>query len=280
MRKIFFFCLLAIFLSIPFFPTFAEQASLTLSPNSGTFKVGESFTLSVWINTGGNQIDTIRASLSFPSNLLEVDTVQLGSVFNLPAGGNYFDNDAGKIYWGGGVPGGTDQSALFATLNFKVKGEGSANILFLEDTKVISNGEDVSFVTLGGSYTLLAIEPTPEEKPKERVKEEVIIPGKKPIISPKKELEEKIEEEIEKKEEEKVEEKIKAKPGIPEFKFPPLKKQKEEIFIPTAAKAKSTFETIGDILKTRLFIRILEGIILLLVIIAAYLISRELRHRR
>ena len=136
-------------------PVAATGASLSLSPASGgSYAVGNSFAVSIWAKTGGDKIDTIRASLSFPANLLEVQSVALSSAYGAPSGGNAYSNTAGTIYWGGGAYGGTTTDATFATVTFKAKATGTAAVSFASGSLMLAAGQDVAFVTGGGSYTI------------------------------------------------------------------------------------------------------------------------------
>jgi len=154
-KKILTCLLFIIFLLILPISAHAAQASLSLSPiTGGPHKVGSTFSVSIWAKTGGNKIDTIRASLTFPANLLEVQSVSLSSAYNAPAGGNTYDNNTGTIYWGGGAYGGTTQDAVFATIVFKAKANGTAKVNFASNSLMLSAGQNIPFTTAGGTYTL------------------------------------------------------------------------------------------------------------------------------
>jgi len=50
----------------------ASGASLYLSPNSGTFEVGSTFDVSILVNTGQKNINTIQADLKFDPKKIQV----------------------------------------------------------------------------------------------------------------------------------------------------------------------------------------------------------------
>jgi len=159
MKKIF-LSLIVFTLTACFIPlsntAYAAEASLSLSPLSGgPFKTGSDFSLAIWAKTGGNKVDAIRASLSFPSNLITVKSIQLGSVYYYAMPENKWDNDTGSIYWGGGAPGGNTQDATFATITFTAKQEGLANISILDKSLMLSAGQFVPFyIPKPGQYEI------------------------------------------------------------------------------------------------------------------------------
>lgn len=144
----------------------ADQASLSLSPISGgPFSVGQSFPISVWAKTGGAKIDTIRASLTFPADLLDVQTVSSSSTYPMSSGGNAFNNSAGTIYWGAGAPGGTTSDASFITITFRAKAEGTAIVALASNSYMLSAGQSIPFVKTNGSYTVQSAAPSAPTPP-------------------------------------------------------------------------------------------------------------------
>ena len=47
-------------------------ASLYLAPSSGSFTIGSTFTVSVYVNTGGQAVNAVEANLSFPDLNLSI----------------------------------------------------------------------------------------------------------------------------------------------------------------------------------------------------------------
>ena len=62
---------------------FAEAATLSLSPNTGVYTSGQTFSVSVRINTEGKPINAAEGTLSFNPSLMSVVSVAKGSLFNL-----------------------------------------------------------------------------------------------------------------------------------------------------------------------------------------------------
>jgi hypothetical protein len=53
-------------------------ASLYLSPGDGVFSVGSTFEVGIYLNTGGNNANAVRADISFPPDKLQVASPPLG----------------------------------------------------------------------------------------------------------------------------------------------------------------------------------------------------------
>ncbi len=73
-----------IFLSLVFFipkEIKAEGASLYLSPSEGTFFVGSTFDVSIFVNTGKNDINTVQVDLKFDPKKVQVASPSAGKSF-------------------------------------------------------------------------------------------------------------------------------------------------------------------------------------------------------
>jgi len=72
-----------VFVFISGLPTMVQAAgaSLYLSPNSGTFYVGSTFDVSIFVNTGGEDINAIQADLKFDSKKLQIASPTAGKSF-------------------------------------------------------------------------------------------------------------------------------------------------------------------------------------------------------
>lgn len=120
----------------------AGNASLAISPLSGSYKVGQTFNVAIFVDPGGDTIDSVRARLSYPPDLLEIKNFTFGSAFSFQAGGNGFDNNSGTFSYGAGVAGGTAQGTNFGTITFSVKAPGQAQITLGSDSLVLAAGEN------------------------------------------------------------------------------------------------------------------------------------------
>ncbi len=143
----------------------AAGAFLYLSPSEGTFSVGSTFSVSIYVNTKGNEINAIELDLKFPPDILQVTAPTAGASFisewiTPPS----YSNSGGTVSFKGGVPGGIVTSAgLISTITFRTKSAGIARIDFLDSSKVLLNdgkGTPVFAQIQGGVYKILI--PLPE----------------------------------------------------------------------------------------------------------------------
>ena len=129
--------------SLTFFFTsnVAHAATLSLSPSTGTFSVGSTFDVSIFMDTNGKSVNALSVALQFPPDMLQVVSPSLGqSVIGVWTSAPKFDNVSGKISLQGGIPGGiTASDALISTVTFRIKSVGSAIIKFLDSSKVLLN---------------------------------------------------------------------------------------------------------------------------------------------
>jgi hypothetical protein len=93
-----------IFYALLFVPV-ADAASLKLSPSTGIYTAGKSFTISVALNTDGKSVNAADGKLTFnPKELQVVSVSRASSIFNLWTEEPSFSNTQGTIAFGGGSP--------------------------------------------------------------------------------------------------------------------------------------------------------------------------------
>jgi len=165
MNKILAFLLILI-LFFAIIPTVrAASASLYLSPSRGNFTVGSTFTVSVYLDTEGNEINVVQADLKFPPDKLQVTAPTTGSSFvsewlTPPS----YSNTQGIISFKGGVLGGIiTSSGLVSSITFRAVAPGLAKIKFLEGSKVLlhdGKGTNILVTRVNGEYNIVI--PLPE----------------------------------------------------------------------------------------------------------------------
>lgn len=142
-------------------PTAQAAGSFSLSPSGGTYATDSVFTINLLANTGGQAVNAGEASITFPTDKLEVVNIsQSGSIFTLwptpPAVAS------GQISFAGGVasPGWSGNSGLLLSITFRVKRAGQATVgvnsgqLLLNDgsgTKLAPGLGRAEFTLLGGA---------------------------------------------------------------------------------------------------------------------------------
>ncbi len=138
-------------------PTSAHAATFSLSSASQTFEVGETFDVSILLDTQGQEINAVELGLEFPADKLQVVSPNTGkSIIEIWAGQPKFNNKDGLVEMRGGFPGGiTITNGLITTIRFRVKASGSSFLQFTPDTKVLANdgqGTNVLVRTPGAIY--------------------------------------------------------------------------------------------------------------------------------
>jgi hypothetical protein len=146
-----------------------ESASLYLSPYQGTFFVGTTFDVSVFVNTEGNSINAVQIDLEFSPDLLQVTSPTAGSSFiSVWIDQPFYSNKQGIISFKGGVPspGIKTSAGLVSTISFRAKTSGTATISFSDSSRILladGRGTNILKSTAIGNYTLII---SPPEGPK------------------------------------------------------------------------------------------------------------------
>ena len=86
-------------------PSVAKAATLYLLPQSQTIYQGDSFLVTVWVDTEGEDINAIEGYLSFSQDELEIiDIGKGGSILKLWPKEPSYSNQTGEISFIGGIP--------------------------------------------------------------------------------------------------------------------------------------------------------------------------------
>ena len=164
--------LIVLFCCLSFF--FAHNslaATLYLSPSSGSYEVGKTFTSSVFVGAKGESVNSSDASISFPTEFLEVVSLsKSGSIFSLWVEDPSFSNSAGSISYVGGLPapGFSGASGKVLSVVFKVKKAGAATISFGSSAVRASDGLGTNVLKGTGSAKLTLTAPAdkaPDQPP-------------------------------------------------------------------------------------------------------------------
>lgn len=146
--------------------TFADAASLVLSPSTGVYGADTTFSVQVQVKTGGQSVNAAEGTLSYNPNELSVVSVNRNSsIFNLWVTEPTFSNSAGTINFSGGSPAGySGGTGSIMTVTFRAKGSGAAKVNFNNGSVLANDGRGTNILTSmnGGSYTIQTIQTTPE----------------------------------------------------------------------------------------------------------------------
>jgi len=161
------FTVLAIFFWLfCFLPLFTNAASLSVSPATGVYQSGTTFTVQVAVNTQGKKINAADGTLSFNPRELQVVSVTRGaSIFNLWTSEPAFSNSAGTVVFSGGSPTGyTGSFGNVMTVTFRTIGSGTSRVSLTNGSVLAADGQGTNILTSmnGGNYTISAISNTPQ----------------------------------------------------------------------------------------------------------------------
>lgn len=141
-------------------------ASIHLSPNSGTFYVGSTFNVSILVDTGGQDINSIRVDLKFNPLKIQIVSPTVGKSFvSVWISQPSYSNVDGTATFQGGVPspGVNSSSALVSTTIFRAISPGSATISILDSSQVLLNdGLGTDILSSLGRVTYEITLPPPE----------------------------------------------------------------------------------------------------------------------
>lgn len=112
-----------------------------LGPATGTFTVGSTFDIQVFLNTDNQSVNALDVDIRFPADKIQLVSPKTSvSVIEVWTSQPKFNNSLGSIRLQGGIPRGINvDNALVATLTFRVKSVGNAIIRFGDESKILLN---------------------------------------------------------------------------------------------------------------------------------------------
>jgi hypothetical protein len=147
----------------------ALAADLAVSPSSGSYSVGQTFTVNVRAVPNGDNINAVESSLSFnPAVLSVVSVSKTGSAFSLWTTEPTFSNSAGTVTFGGGSPTPFTTASNLVSITFRTVAEGVGTVTFNKSSVLAADGRGTDVFKNGtnGSFTVAAATtPTPTPTP-------------------------------------------------------------------------------------------------------------------
>ncbi len=160
----------------------AWAADLVVSPATGSYTPGQTFTVSVRVAPGGQSVNAVEASLKFDPAVLSVTNVsKTGSVFSLWTTEPTFSNSAGTVTFGGGSPTPFTAQSNLVSVTFRAVAAGTGSLTVSSASVLAADGRgtDVYAKSTGGSFTVAAAptpttptEPEPEPEEPESAEED------------------------------------------------------------------------------------------------------------
>lgn len=152
---------LALTLSLSLFPNLilAGNATLYLSPGSGTKYVGTSFSVAIRTNSGSHVTNAYKAVVKFPTDkLTALSASAANSICTLQITGSpSYSNSAGTVNFECGHTGSfSGTSGRIGTITFSVRAAGTANLSFTTAQIKAADGQGTEVLgsTSGATYTL------------------------------------------------------------------------------------------------------------------------------
>jgi hypothetical protein len=152
-------------------PTLVSAATLYLSPSSGSYPVGGTFTVNVMVSSASEAANGYSGTVSYPSDLLELTSLgKGGSVVSLwvqePSYSSGMANFEGVTF----NPGYKGGAGKIISLTFKAKARGTATVRFNSGSILANDGQGTNILTGLGSakFTIgegAEPEPTPTPTP-------------------------------------------------------------------------------------------------------------------
>jgi len=151
--------LLVVFLLLFSIFSHANAATLFLSPANGSYSVGQTFSVSVYVSSSDQAMNAVSVNISFPSNLLQVVSLsKTNSIITNWVQEPSFSNTSGTINLEGIVlnPGYQGNSGRIITITFKAKSAGTAEVVFTSSSVLANDGLGTNILTNMGkaSYVI------------------------------------------------------------------------------------------------------------------------------
>ncbi len=156
-----YFWLASVFLLSFCFVSMAHAATLSFEPQSSNISVGDIVSVKVFVNAGTSAVNVTEGSIEFPSDLLQVMSVNTNSsIFSLWVENPTFSNSAGTVTWNGGVPnpGFTGNGGEIMSVTFMAKKIGNASLLFSNSAVLANDGLGTDILS-GSSSAEISISP-------------------------------------------------------------------------------------------------------------------------
>lgn len=163
--KSIFVVLLLIFLG--FSPVFVKAASLSISPSSGTYEVGETITVRAMV-TSDSPLNAISGSILFPPSSFSVQSVsKSSSILNFWVTEPTSGKSSGVVRFEGVTLGGFyDRTGTVVTVSLKALNVGTAVVTFQNGQVLANDGEGTDITGSFGGATFNII-PATKAPPKE-----------------------------------------------------------------------------------------------------------------
>ena len=128
----------------------AIAATLSLTPATGNYSLGASFTIAVMVGNGGTALNAVSGVVTFPTDKLEViDLVKSGSIITYWVREPQFSNDTGRIQFEGVIPnpGFSGVGGRVLNITFRPKLVGAVSLDFTEGAVLANDGQGTNILS-------------------------------------------------------------------------------------------------------------------------------------
>ncbi len=129
-------------------------ATIYPSPSTGSYKIGQTFSVGVYVSSSDQAMNAVSGTFSFPANRLQVTSIsKSGSVVNLWVQEPGYSNSNGTVNFEGIIlnPGFKGSNGKVITINFKTKSSGNAKLTFSSGSVLANDGQGTNILTGLGS---------------------------------------------------------------------------------------------------------------------------------
>jgi Bacterial Ig-like domain len=137
-------------------------ANIILSPSSGSYKVGKTFTIDVMLSGNKDAVNAVSGKLSYPSDVIEIVSFsKSGSFISMWAEEPSFSNAEGSASFEGVAlnPGFSSASGKVISVIFKAKRAGSASVDLKSGSVLANDGEATDILGTLGSASFTIADP-------------------------------------------------------------------------------------------------------------------------
>ena len=135
----------------------AADASLYFSVPSDLYRIGDSFSINVFVKSNTQVINAVSGVINFPQDKLIVTAISKnGSIMSLWVQDPSYSNNTGTINFEGVVlnPGFIGTAGKIITINFRVKQAGHANIGFISGMALANDGKGTNILSSLGNISV------------------------------------------------------------------------------------------------------------------------------
>lgn len=155
-----------VFIAVFSTPFFSLAATLSVSPSTGVYSAGSTFTTRVVVNSSGKSINAAEGTIKFnPQEVTVVSVDRSSSIFSLWVTEPSFSNSAGTITFSGGLPTGyTGAAGTVFNITFRTTNASTARVSLTNGAVLANDGMGTNVLSSmnGGTYTIQAPSSSPE----------------------------------------------------------------------------------------------------------------------